>query len=1516
MRLDLTDTLALLDRLLEKEPQTPKPGGFTVRLRRLRELLAETNSAEPTLAAIAGFVFPGVSPNSLRTTLLEFRKSLAGASSAARLRFELIRPDARGLNMNEVICYFEGLPLSKGAELRQMISSAVAFRKDTPLVRARVAAFKRSDLENLDAISLQPSFDGRERLRFFISYATKDASVVARLLEPLLIDLNLSKRFHYDFWRDRRILPGEQWHTEIQDALSDCDFGLALVSRNFLASDYIADYELATLVSGDRPVIPVGLGLLDYPRQNLRGLEEKQIYRFEIKPNDFRCFGECSGQVAERFILDLAKKIEERAEKTIQTRKETIALRALADPDFLLQLSKSNPAFHQAVLSINKKGDSNCSEQAVITPAGVHDRQTETQDFPLPSKLNHLRQFSLNTIPPELKAKINASAATLNLAAAEKLISGSDTDEVIARLERWRQDAVLYLGEWFRDPKQPAFAAVLGEIGSGKTTMLQMLARNLVKGVALDAPSVFFVDLRDYVGDKDPTLEHLLVDQLRRHDHSGQVTFKDILDAIQNNGGLMIFDGLDEKIIPLAEGPRQRFISELFRVLPPDVMDRPVSSGRGRIIISCRSHYFPSVLALSSGFTGQQREAVRASDFTTCIMLPWNNLQISDYLTQTLGSDRVDAALEIIGSVHNLTDLSRRPYLLSLIAPQLHDLEMVRASGRPVNGASLYEAFVEKWLLRDEGKHVFTKEHKLLMMECLAADLWRENSREWPWNKVAEWLDTFLYDHPVVASRYARESVPTDILSQDFRTATFLLRPDASRNGFRFAHTSLQEYFLACRLVKALASSDVAAVWDLPMPSLESFDFAGQILETMHLIDLVRVFEGWKSLLGGADQPIQARLAALAFLLRAAEHGLPFPEKIVLRAQDLDLTGWKFFGSANQPLRLAAADFSGATLIRARFHCVELAGSRWRGADLCSAEFNLCNLESADFTAEAENITCLEGARFRESKLAYSKISGGILSGMRVELPVWNSSTQQDWDNELASYRSGLSSSSEGYRKLPKAGGPTSQLPPVMPFSSLPEACWSLGHFDSVLSVSVSPDGQRFVSGSYDESLCIWDAFSGECIRVLNGHSSAVLNVLFSSDGQYIFSSSYDKSIRFWDANSGECLRAFEGHRTAVLGIALSQDGRRLASCSLGFNVRVWDVDSGRCLHVLKGHTSPINAVVFEPTGNHIISASEDQSIRIWDADSGECCRVFNNLSSAVSSVAVTPDGQRIISGSKDNCIRVWDRVSGECLLVLQGHSSAVSSVAVSPCGRQIVSGSSDKTISVWDVASGECLKVLSGHSSAVSCLAISPDGKIVISGSEDRSIRIWNSENGVCRRIIKDHLIYFKCAKVSPDGRRILTGSNDNGLRVLDADNGRCIYTLPGCLNTVSSLAFSRDGLRILCGFWAGTVRAWDIESGVPMEVTEDDRRCLQILRETDGDNWFISPLRTIKYQRPDGTKLDIAVLPDGGYVVLEKPAADAPWKIARAKGEYWRYVNYATDGPEGRVLWSADALGPVPEV
>jgi len=255
--------------------------------------------------------------------------------------------------------------------------------------------------------------------------------------------------------------------------------------------------------------------------------------------------------------------------------------------------------------------------------------------------------------------------------------------------------------------------------------------------------------------------------------------------------------------------------------------------------------------------------------------------------------------------------------------PQIHRLELDRAAGRPVNEASLYRGFVEEWMLRDEGKHVFTKEHKQLMMERLAADLWRDHAREWPWSKVADWLDTFLYENPKVAARYARANIPADILNADFRTATFFLRPDAAKDGFRFAHTSLQEYFLACHLVRSLEGAASVQAWDLPMTSTETLDFLGQLLALQSAPEKNRSLRVLGDIMG--QDCLQAAWLAFRYWMQAIEHDLPEPSPQKVNLPGAVADGGRICGRGpGQRLNLRGANLRGIQLNHALLNCCGL----------------------------------------------------------------------------------------------------------------------------------------------------------------------------------------------------------------------------------------------------------------------------------------------------------------------------------------------------------------------------------------------------------------------------------------------------------------------------------------------------------------------------------------------------------------------------------------------------------------
>src|SRR5438552_6302960 len=77
-----------------------------------------------------------------------------------------------------------------------------------------------------------------------------------------------------------------------------------------------------------------------------------------------------------------------------------------------------------------------------------------------------------------------------------------------------------------------------------------------------------------------------------------------------------------------------------------------------------------------------------------------------------------------------------------------------------------------------------------------------------------------------------------------------------------------------------------------------------------------------------------------------------------------------------------------------------------------------------------------------------------------------------------------------------------------------------IGHDDAVWSVALSPDNRFALSGSYDQSIRLWETATGKEIRRFQGHSGAVLCVTFSADGKFAVSASADGTVRLWDVAS------------------------------------------------------------------------------------------------------------------------------------------------------------------------------------------------------------------------------------------------------------------------------------------------------------------------------------------------------------------------------------------------------------
>jgi WD40 domain-containing protein len=152
--------------------------------------------------------------------------------------------------------------------------------------------------------------------------------------------------------------------------------------------------------------------------------------------------------------------------------------------------------------------------------------------------------------------------------------------------------------------------------------------------------------------------------------------------------------------------------------------------------------------------------------------------------------------------------------------------------------------------------------------------------------------------------------------------------------------------------------------------------------------------------------------------------------------------------------------------------------------------------------------------------------------------------------------------------------------------------------------VAFSPDGQRIVTGSADQTAKVWEAASGKELLTLKGHSYWISSVAFSPDGRRIVTGSWDQTAKVWETSSGEELLTLKGHSDAISDVTFSPDSRRIVTGSWDQTAKVWEAASGKELLTLKGHSGWVGAVAFSPDGQRIVTGSDDGTAKLWAAAS------------------------------------------------------------------------------------------------------------------------------------------------------------------------------------------------------------------------------------------------------------------------------------------------------------------------
>jgi len=288
------------------------------------------------------------------------------------------------------------------------------------------------------------------------------------------------------------------------------------------------------------------------------------------------------------------------------------------------------------------------------------------------------------------------------------------------------------------------------------------------------------------------------------------------------------------------------------------------------------------------------------------------------------------------------------------------------------------------------------------------------------------------------------------------------------------------------------------------------------------------------------------------------------------------------------------------------------------------------------------------------------------------------------------------------------------------------------GHTAPVYAVALSPDGKIAATGSFDQSIKLWNTQNGAEIRTMagkNGHKNQILSLDFSPDGRTLASGGSDNQVKLWAVPASEAIASFP-LPAAARSIAIRPDGKNLAVGTADGGIALLPPE-GMPVSKFSGAAPGVTALTFTPNGQWLISAGTDRILRYWELTQTEPLRAAVGVSTTdLSGLGLINNGAQAVTMSMAGELQFWQgqppNLPGKAIPVFP---AAITAVAQAADGSVIIVGLADQQVQVGRWNDGQVPFKFDKLPASVSSVAVAGNGAAFAAGLENGQLLIWNND-------------------------------------------------------------------------------------------------------------------------------------------------------------------------------------------